>query len=352
MVQALGEGYRRAGHDFALVVPGRRAGVDEASWGRLVHLPAPRVPASGGSRARIDTRGVSALLEDLQPDRLEVSDRFTLRPLGAWARRAGVPSLVFAHERIDGVLRAHLRIPAPLAVAFADRVNRQTAARFDHVAVTTRFAAEEFSRIGAPTVHVPLGVDLDQFRPSHHRQQRASGSFMLVLCSRLSREKRPDVAVEALRALHMRGNRARLVVAGDGPMAGRLRRRSEGLPVEFLGHVATREGLVQLLSQADVVLAPGPIETFGLAALEALACGTPVVVADTSALTELVRPPGGRCAPPDPAAFADAILDLLADPVTARRAAARHRAEQFPWSRTTSEVLALHERHASAVPVR
>ena len=296
----------------------------------------------------VGTRHLAALLEDLQPDRLEVSDRFTLRALGAWARRGGVPSLVFAHERIDGVLRAHLRTPGRMAVAFADRVNRQTAASFDHVVTTTRFAAEEFCRIGVPTVHVPLGVDLDQFRPSHHLQESAPGSSMLVLCSRLSREKRPEVAVEALRALHMRGCQARLVVAGAGPMARRLRRSSEGLPVEFLGHVATREGLAQLLQQADAVLAPGPIETFGLAALEALACGTPVVAADSSALTELVQPPGGRCAAPDPSAFADAILDLLGEPAAVRRAAARRRAEQFPWSRTTAQVLALHERHMSA----
>src|SRR3712207_7820352 len=52
----------------------------------------------------------------------------------------------------------------------------------------------------------------------------------------------------------------------------------------FAGHIADRSAVAALLASADVVVAPGPVETFGLAALEALACGTPVVVDQASAL--------------------------------------------------------------------
>ena len=163
-----------------------------------------------------------------------------------------------------------------------------------------------------------------------------------MLCSRLSREKRPDLAIESLRVMRRGGFPARLIVAGSGPLAASLRRRAEGLPVELVGHLGERSSVARLLGAADVVLAPGPVETFGLAALEALACGTPVVAASTSAVAELVTGGAGRSARPEPPAFAAAVAALLAMPEVQRRAAARARAELFPWSRTTDTMLALH----------
>jgi len=285
-------------------------------------------------------RKVRTLLDVLEPDRLEISDRLTLRGLGLWASAAGVSSTVIAHERVDGVLRAFSPLGARGAQLAADRHNAVTARRFDRVVTTTRFAAQEFARIGVPTDHVPLGVDLERFRPVN--RSRNDGVALLVLCSRLSREKRPDLAVETLRVLQAAGCPARLVVAGSGPMAASLRRRARGLPVEMVGHLADRSSVAGLLASADVVIAPGPVETFGLAALEALACGTPVVAASTSAVAELVGGGAGRSARPEPLALAAAVASLLAVPEVERRQAARTRAESFPWSRTTQTMLALH----------
>lgn len=338
-VHALGHGYRAAGHDFVLVVPGQRAADEDLPWGRRITLQGPRVPRSGGYRLLADLRRVRAVMEDLEPDRLEVSDRLTLRGLGRWASAAGVPSTVIAHERVDGLLRAFSPLGLRGAQLAADRHNATTAERFDRVATTTRFAAQEFARIGIPTEHVPLGVDLEQFRPSSRPQWRVP---LLVLCSRLSREKRPDLAVETLRVLHRAGYPARLVIAGSGPLTASLRRRATGLPVTLVGHLPGRSSVASLLGAADVVLAPGPVETFGLAALEALACGTPVVASSTSAVAELVVAGAGRSARPEPPALAAAVATLLAVPEGQRRAAARARAESFPWSRTTQAMLALH----------
>jgi len=339
-VHALGHGYRAAGHDFVLVAPGPRRVDEDLSWGRRVTLAGPLVPGSGGYRVLADLGRVRAVLDELQPDRLEVSDRLTLRGLGRWASAAGVPSTVIAHERVDGILNAFSPLGGRAAQWAADRHNATTAERFDRVVTTTRFAAVEFARIGVPTHHVPLGVDLEQFTPADHRHRHDIP--LLVLCSRLSREKRPDLAVEALRVLHRVGCPARLVVAGSGPLAESLRRRAQGLPVHLVGHLADRSLVAGLLGSADVVLAPGPVETFGLAALEALACGTPVVAASTSAVAELIGNGAGRSARPEPPAFAAAVSALLAVPEGQRRAAARARAEQYPWSRTTDTMLTLH----------
>jgi alpha-1,6-mannosyltransferase len=92
--------------------------------------------------------------------------------------------------------------------------------------------------------------------------------------SRLSAEKRPDVAIATLAALRSRGVQAELTLVGSGPQ--QLLRLAAGPPVHFEGFV-TPERLREVLAGADLALAPGPAETFGLAALEALACGTPVV---------------------------------------------------------------------------
>src|SRR5664280_164572 len=339
-VHALGYGYRAAGHGFVLVVPGQRSSDEDLPWGRRVTLAGPMVPGSGGYRVLADLRKVRTILNGLEPDRLEVSDLLALRGLGRWAGAAGVPSTVIAHERVDGVLRAFSPLGARGARLAADRHNATTAERFDRVVTTTRFAAQEFARIGIPTNHVPLGVDLERFRPTNRSQ--TDGVPLLVLCSRLSREKRPDLAIEALRVLRRVGSTVRLIVAGSGPLAASLRRRARGLPVEMVGHLADRSSVALLLGSADVVLAPGPVETFGLAALEALACGTPVVASSTSAVAELVGGGAGRTALPEPAALAAAVASLLAVPEAQRRQAARARAELFPWSRTTDTMLALH----------
>jgi alpha-1,6-mannosyltransferase len=339
-VHALGHGYQEAGHDFVLVVPGQKASNEVLPWGRRITLAGPKVPRSGGYRVLADLRRVRAVLDALQPDRLEVSDRLTLRGLGRWAAAAGVPSTMIAHERVDGILQAFLPLGDRAAELAADRHNATTARCFDRVVTTTRFAAQEFARIGLPTDHVPLGVDLEHFRPI--ARAKSDDVPLLVLCSRLSQEKRPDLAIEALRVLHLAGSPARMVVAGSGPLTASLRRRARGLPVQLVGHLADRSSVALLLGTADVVLAPGPVETFGLAALEALACGTPVVAASTSAVAELVGGGAGRSARPEPPAIAAAVAGLLAVPEAQRRRAARARAETYPWSRTTDTMLALH----------
>lgn len=341
-VHALGRAYADAGHELVLVAPGPAPADEVLDWGRRVTLPGPSVPGTGGYRVLPDVRRVRRVLDGLAPDRLEVSDRLTLRGLGTWARRAGVPSVVLAHERLDGVLRAFTHLPPAVLRAVADRHNAGTAERFDHVVATTGFAAEEFDRIGVPSRQVPLGVDLDRFHPASPAPQDGDAGPLLVLCSRLSREKRPDLAVETLRVLRGSGSGARLVVVGAGPQAGALRRRAAGLPVTMLGHLDGPAPVADLLRRADVVLAPGPVETFGLAALEALACGTPVVGAATSAVAELVSGDAGRCAAPEPGALARAVGEVLGVPAPDRRRAARARAEQYPWRRTAAALLAVH----------
>jgi alpha-1,6-mannosyltransferase len=169
-----------------------------------------------------------------------------------------------------------------------------------------------------------------------------------VHCGRLSAEKKPQRSLNTLATLRAAGLPARLVVAGDGPLRRRLERRAarDALPVTFAGFLPDRTDLAALLARADVAIAPGPAETFGLAALEALACGTPVVVSAESALPEVVGDAGARVAGEDLAAGVFAVLDRTE---RARRSAARARAERFGWPAAVEAFLAVHQALADDV---
>ncbi|MEU3891753.1 glycosyltransferase [Streptomyces sp. NPDC029041] len=354
-LRELGKGFKAAGHDPVLVVPGERMSDRETEQGRVITLPGPLLPGTGGYRVLTDRRRVARLLEELAPDRLEVSDRTTLRWTGRWARRARVPAVMVSHESADGVLRTW-GLPEGAARRAADALNVRTAHTYARVVCTTEFAEREFVRIGVRNVvRAPLGVDLVQRHPAlRDPEVRARHAHedetLLVMCSRLSVEKRPGTALDTLQTLRRRGRRAVLVVAGDGPLRTRLeqRARESGLPVTFLGHVCDHRLLGALQASADVVLAPGPAETFGLAALEAMACGTPVVASASSALSEVIGS-AGAVAADHGGAFADAVDLLLEGREADRREAARARAECFGWDAAVDAFLAAHD---AAVPVR
>jgi glycosyltransferase involved in cell wall biosynthesis len=288
---------------------------------------------------------------------------FPDRSVADYAQLFGATAMMPSHVIGDVLgldVNAALQSGDPVAAArIADAWNRATVRRFDRVIATTNFAREEIDRIGWTKVStVPLGVDLDQFHPHRWNADvrmthcREGVDALVVMCSRLSKEKRPDLAIDAIRRLHSYGFRAKLVVVGSGPMEEQLRRRAADLPVTWLGFVSDREVLAQLLATADVVIAPGPIETFGLAALEALASGTPVVASNTSAVGEIIGSRGGRVVAPDATSMAAGILEVISTAEPARRAAARSRAEQFPWHKTVHEMLRIHGLTHGSVPTQ
>ncbi|MBC6457897.1 glycosyltransferase [Actinomadura sp. HBU206391] len=349
-VDALGRGYVAAGHDRALVIPGRSGTWDETESGLVVTVPGASV--APGYRFVLDPRPMLRVLARLRPDVIEVSDKATLVLAARWARRRGVRTVLLSHERLDAILAPHLPSRLPLEQA-TDRWNQALAGVFDAIVVTSEFAAAEFrralgrrrSRGPVPSLHlVPLGVDLSTFRPSAGRNTSGGpgdGLVRLVHLGRLSREKSPGLALDTVRQLSRRGVPVRLDMAGDGPLAAGLRSAAEreGLPVDFHGHLPARSAVARLLAGADVALATCPAESFGLAVLEALACGTPVVAANRGAARELLAPGTGLAAAPHAGAFGDAVQEVLRWPDDQRRRAARTGAERYPWSATIAGML-------------
>ncbi|MCA0156910.1 glycosyltransferase [Tsukamurella sp. M9C] len=355
-VDQLGAGYVDRGHAVTLVVAGRGHDDEVLDSGvRRITVPGRKFFKVEGYRAASPVL-IRRLLPRLGADSLEVSDRLTLRGMGPWAKAHGIGSIMISHERLDRMIE--LGAPSGVATWAADVANLGTARSYDSVVCTTAFAGEEFARVQAPNVEtVPLGVDLATFRPDRAtpsaRARWATGAgsgasgphdtaadVLLVQSCRLSMEKHPARGIEVVRALVADGVRARLVIAGDGAMADELRRQARGLPVTFTGHLADRDALADLLAAADVAICPGPHETFGLSAMEALASGTPIVVSRNSALADVTRDGCGLPAADTGAAFAAAVQSVLER--DEYRTAARACAEQYTWDRAVDAMLDLH----------
>lgn len=347
-IDAFAAGYVRAGHDVVLVVPSRRRGVAIVDGKTVIGIPSPKLPLAGGYRTVIDHRAVAELIDRLRPDVIELSDRTTLARIVANLQRRP-PVVLFAHERLDLAVARR----APNAVdptRLVDAWTRRLLRRVDATVCASEFAAEEIDRLSSSrSRRVPLGVDLELFRPrrpvdrageteptwspgSHHRS---------VYVGRLSPEKHAGDAIAAVDRLVRSGRFTELLVVGDGPERADLEQRAAGLPVRFAGHVGDRAMVASILRRADAAIVPSPRETFGLAALEAMASGTPVATVARGAVAELVTV-GSGVVGHGIDGLADAVATIFEGDRELQRAAARARAEQFPWGRTIDAMLDIH----------
>jgi alpha-1,6-mannosyltransferase len=168
-VDELGRGYVAAGHERALVIPGRTHTWRQTEAGLIVTVPGASVAPE--YRFVLDPRPMLRVLARLDADVIEVSDKATLAVAARWARRRGLRAVLFSHERLDASLAPYVPGWLPLT-ATTDRWNRVLAGTFDAIVVTSAFAAAEFERALAPrtgpmpSLHrVPLGVGLTTFRP-------------------------------------------------------------------------------------------------------------------------------------------------------------------------------------------
>jgi N-acetyl-alpha-D-glucosaminyl L-malate synthase BshA len=188
---------------------------------------------------------------------------------------------------------------------------------------------------------IPNFIDTARYRrdldPCHRRVLAPGGEPIVMHISNFRPVKRVEDVVTAFARLVSRMP-ARLVLVGDGPDRARAQQMAESLGILpsllFLGkHAAVEE----LLACADLFLLPSESESFGLAALEAMACGVPVVASRVGGLPEVVGDEAGvLLALGDAEGMGDAAFEILSDPVRWARMslAARHVAtERFSSER-------------------
>lgn len=219
-------------------------------------------------------------------------------------------------------------------------IKRRVLARADAVTVVGPQLEEYAKELGvvASRLHrIPMGVDVaTRFIPSK-LQEKASHPIVLFV-GRLTQEKGCDRLVAALAHVVGRYPHVRAEIIGDGPERNRLQSMavSSGLEarISFLGALPS-SSLPARFQAASVCVVPSLYEGFGLVAVEAMACGRPVVVSDIPSLREIAA--NGEAAllvpPGDVAALAQAISGLLISP-SARSSLslrARSRAESYSW---------------------
>ncbi len=186
------------------------------------------------------------------------------------------------------------------------------------------------------------GVDADWFRPDPAVARAATPTFLYV--GRLKRYKGLETAVRAVAEVRRRGCPVRLDVAGDGGdrkrLAGLVRRLGLAEAVTFLGFIPESTKRT-LLRQAWAVVLPSAKEGWGISNIEAAACGTPAVAADSPGLRESVRHEETGLLVPygDIEVLADAFQRLAQHPDQVARfgAAARRFAETFSWDRAAAD---------------
>ncbi|HVH67323.1 MAG TPA: glycosyltransferase family 4 protein [Gemmatimonadales bacterium] len=259
-------------------------------------------------------------------------------PLAAW--RAAIPVVATFHSWFARSIGCRV-FRRPLQ-KFLDRHAATIAVSRPVVEANSRYFHADWEII-------PNGVDTDFFRPNGRESADAPPDApRLLFLGRIEPRNGLGTLLDAMPRILARYPKAVLTVAGDGPWRGYYERRARelGASVRFVGQVFTDRPAYY--GSADLYLCPTTIASFGVTLLEAMACGTPMIVSDNVGFRSVIA--GGSEAmmipKDDPAAWAEATIALLGDP--ARRAAmgraGRRKAALFAWPRIAQQELAVYER--------
>jgi glycosyltransferase involved in cell wall biosynthesis len=285
-IQTWRDRWKRRGGRMPVVYPdadGYRAGADE--------YPVPSVSFPFYDGFRFGLPGIPDHLDGADLDVVHTHTPFALGLAGRrLADRQGIPLVTsyhtpareYAHylsDTFDGTIRR-----------VADRYERWYFGEADAVVAPSRTAAEQIEAGETPIHVVSNGVDTDRFQPAddaavsalRERYDLPDGP-LVGYTGRHGYEKRLRDLLSATEGVDVT-----VAIAGDGPARDDLERRAAPRnDVSFLGFL-DREELPAFYSALDAFAFPSPVETQGLVALEAIACGTPVVAVDSGALSETI----------------------------------------------------------------
>ena len=325
---------KREGISHKVVMPGAKTHFD----GDLIQLPAINLPMAPGFRFPLRVPTWGNIMAGLQPDIIEAGDPYT----PAWAaqraaRLLDIPAVGFYHSDLFTLI--HNRISRFLDSSTRLYINRLYEG-FDLVLSPSKLMAEQLNRCGIRDVTVqPLGVDLEAFHPGKRKPdaKRQLGidedTPLLVFAGRGTQEKNIPVLLDAMRAL---GPEYHLLLIGTGLQP------DAPSNVSVIHEFCPTPEVAGWMAAADALVHAGDQETFGLVALEGMACGLPVVCVEAGALPEVVPEHCGRRAKPNSGpAMAEAVLDLFehADPKATGLAARRYVEERHSWDTVVDSLL-------------
>ena len=270
----------RGAHDVVVVTTG---GADQPARRVLpgFQLPVRAMRASGFTMAVPRRSTLEAVLDGADIVHLQFPFWLSFAAL-ACARRAGVRVVAAFHVQPENLLLNVGLRARRLSDAMYRFWVRRLYNRADAVVCPSPFAERKLRSHGltAPAFVVSNGISPAIHRRRLPREPHHEGTFVVLMVGRLAPEKRHDLMFAALaRARHR--DRIRLVVAGAGPLERQLRRAAARLPhPPEIGFVSDRR-LERLYNSADLLVHCSEVELEGMAVLEAMSCGLPVLVADS-----------------------------------------------------------------------
>lgn len=372
-VEALATALAAAGHDVCVVTRGSSDEVvdEQRSGVRVVRSAVDPLAIDFTTESLLAwalafehslLRAALPLLRDWRPDVVHAHDWLVAQAATTLAQAAGRPLVATIHATEGGRHQGWLPRPLNLAIHSVERWLAHTADEVITCSATMRTEVAELLELDAAAVHiVPNGIDADRWsvpaRPrSAMRARMAPDGPLVAFAGRLVHEKGVQTIITALGELRRDHPGLRLVVAGTGGYGEQLRelarRRHVARAVEWLGFVAD-EDLPVVLACADVAVVPSLYEPFGIVALEVAATGTPLAVAQTGGLRDLIERGVAAASFPagDAAALAQAVGRVLVDPPAARtaaRKAARLVRREFSWPAVAARTADIYRAAAEA----
>jgi len=315
--------------------------------GDVVDVPA--IPIPGRSEYRLPIALPARVRRDLaefNPNVVHVSSPDIVGHRAVtWARRKRVAAVASVHTRFDTYLAYyHLQALEPLARGIMRRFYHRCEVVLAPALSTAAILRAQ--RMNRDIQTWTRGVDREQFNPERRDMawRRSVGiaddEMVIAFLGRIVMEKGLDVFSDAIHAFATFGLKHRVLVIGEGPARGWF----EGqLPdAIFLGQ-QTGNDLARAFASADVLLNPSMTEAFGNVTLEAMACALPVVAAESTGATNLVRygVTGILVDGTDPDEFAEALADYARDPDLRRRhgEAGLEVAKTMDWDTINSAVI-------------
>jgi glycosyltransferase involved in cell wall biosynthesis len=282
-------------------------------------------------------RWVTDSLADFRPDVVHTHLFHAEMLVATTSRTRPRPRHILTHHHGAGLLRQR-RFAAGLADLAMLR-------RFDRVVAVSHEVERFLTRTGRlPASRIDVITNGWAGEPLEHR---GGGGRTVVCVGRLRREKGQAVLLDAFQRVRDEID-AHLILVGDGPLLGELQTQAHALGIgSSVTFVGTAEDVWPHLAAADLAVVPSHFETLGLAALEAMAAGIPIVASRVGGLPEVVtHESDGLLVPPgDPVALAHAIRGLLTDPARreAMGLAARKSATTHTMARTVAHYAELYE---------
>jgi glycosyltransferase involved in cell wall biosynthesis len=280
----------RVGDDMLVVAPRYPDGGPDSYAGAPIYR-VPGAPFPPYPRIKLSSAhpGVGRALRRFRPDLVHAVNPFILGPSGIfYARRLKVPLVASYHTNVATYARYYkLNFLSDVARWWT----RQLHNRAEVNLCTSEAAMDYLLKEGIKRVRLwPQGVDARRFHPgkaSDGWRERLSGGHpsdrLLLYVGRLA----PEKGIERLKAILREVPGTRLAIVGDGPARGDLEREFAGTATVFTG-VLQGEDLAAAYASADAFLFPSTTDTLGLAMIEALASGLPVVAARSGASREIL----------------------------------------------------------------